>query len=141
VLAKFVVITVWSLALIVMIYLVGLVVGAAVGLPAVPTDTIVQGSSRLAVTAVLTIVGVAPIIFFASAGRGYLPPMGVAILTIFLGQITAIAGWGEYFPWAVPALYAQGAHIGMVSYLLVILTGIVGITGTFIWWENVDQTY
>ncbi len=141
VLAKFVVIAVWSLALIVMIYVVGLVVGTAVALPTVPMDVIWQGSITLAVTAGLTIAGITPIIFFASAGRGYLPPMGVAILTIFLGQIVAVAGWGEYFPWAIPALYSQGAHFGMVSYLLVILTGIVGIVGTFIWWEKVDQTH
>jgi ABC-2 type transport system permease protein len=139
--AKFVVIAVWSIVLITMIYLVGLGVGIAVNLPQVPSQVIAQGSITLAITAVLTIATVMPIIFFASAGHGYLPPLGVAILAIFLAQIIAVAGWGEYFPWSIPALYSQGADFGMVSFVIVILTGIVGIAATFIWWERADQTY
>ncbi len=140
VLAKFVVIAGWSITLIVMIYLVGLAVGAAVTLPPVPLPVILQGGVMVAITAVLTIAVVTPIIFFASAGRGYLPPLGVAILAIFLAQMVAIAGWGDYFPWSVPALYSQGTNIGPVSYVLVILTGVAGIAGTFLWWERADQS-
>jgi ABC-2 type transport system permease protein len=141
VLAKFIVVALWSAALIVMIYLVGLVVGTSVALPQVPLQNILQGGVTLAITAGLTIASVTPIIFFASAGHGYLPPMGVAILAIFLAQIVAITGWGEYFPWSIPALYAQGASFGMASYIIVILAGIAGIAATFMWWKWADQTY
>jgi ABC-2 type transport system permease protein len=141
VLAKFVVVAIWSIVLIAMIYLVGLGVGAAVALPPVPLSVILQGGVTLAITAGLTIATVTPIIFFASAGHGYLPPMGVAILAIFFAQMIGIAGWGEYFPWSIPALYSQGADFGPVSYIIVILTGIAGIAGTFVWWELVDQTH
>ncbi len=139
--AKFVVIAVWSFALIVMIYLVGVGVGSAVVLPPVPSGFFLQGGVTLAITALLTIVSVTPIIFFASAGHGYLPPVGVAILAIFLAQIVAIAGWGEYFPWAIAALYSQGAQLGPISYLIVLLTGVGGVAATFIWWQWADQTY
>jgi ABC-2 type transport system permease protein len=141
VLAKFVVITVWSVALIAMIYLVGLGVGTSVALPQVPLQVILQGGVMLTITAGLTIASVTPIIFFASAGHGYLPPMGVAILAIFLAQVIGIAGWGEYFPWSIPALYSQGAEFGMISYVIVVLAGVAGIAGTFIWWELADQTH
>jgi len=140
VLAKFVVVALWSVALIAMIYLVGLGVGTSVALPQVPLPVILQGGVTLVITAGLTIASITPIIFFASAGRGYLPPLGVAILAIFLAQMIGIAGWGEYFPWSIPALYSQGVNFGMVSYIIVILTGIAGVAGTFIWWELADQT-
>jgi len=141
VLAKFVVIAAWSIVLIAMIYLVGIVVATSVTLPPVPLQVILQGGVTLAITAGLTIAVVTPIIFFASAGHGYLPPLGVAILAIFLAQMIGIAGWGEYFPWSIPALYSQGADFGAVSFVIVILTGIAGIAATFIWWELADQTH
>lgn len=121
--------------------MVGLAIGLAVALPQVPTQVILQGGITLAITAGLTIASVTPIIFFASAGHGYLPPMGVAILAIFLAQIIAIAGWGKYFLWSIPALYSQGANLKTISYLIVILLGLAGIAGTFIWWEVADQTH
>ena len=47
-----------------------------------------------------------PVALLASAGRGYLPPLGWAILTVFLAQILAAIGWGAWFPWSVPALFS-----------------------------------
>jgi ABC-2 type transport system permease protein len=139
--AKSAVIAAWSAGLVVIIYLVGLGVGALVGLPGGSTQLILQGGVTIAITAGLTIASVTPIIFFASAGHGYLPPMGVAILAIFLAQIIAVAGWGEYFPWSIPALYSQGERLGTASYAIIILTGVAGIAATFIWWELADQTH
>ncbi|MGD2079154.1 MAG: ABC transporter permease [Chloroflexota bacterium] len=141
VLAKFVVVMGWSAVVTVVIYLVGLGVGAAVGLPPAAVGVLWQGTITIAVAAVLTISLVTPIAFVASAGHGYLPPLGAAVLAIFLGQIVAVIGYGEYFPWAIPALYAQGSPVGTASYLIVCVTGIVGIVGTLLWWQRVDQTH
>jgi hypothetical protein len=127
--------------LVAVIYLAGIGVGVLVALPQVPAQLILQGGVTLAITAGLTITGVIPIIFFASAGHGYLPPMGVAILAIFLAQAIGVAGWGEYFPWSIPALYSQSGDLGAVSYAIIILTGVAGMAGTFIWWELADQTH
>lgn len=139
--AKFVVVALWSAALTVMICIIGLSVGAAIGLPQVPMQFILQGGVTVAIAACLSIVLVTPIIFFASAGHGYLPPMGVTMLLVFLAQVVTIAGWGEYFPWAIPALYAQGGNLGTISYVIVILTSVAGIAGTVLWWELADQTH
>ncbi|MCP4197650.1 MAG: ABC transporter permease subunit [Proteobacteria bacterium] len=139
--AKFVLIAAWSTVLVLIIYGVGLAVGAAVDLPQVPAQVIQQGSVTIAITAALTIASITPIIFFASAGHGYLPPMGVAILAIVFAQVVAIAGWGEYFPWSIPALYSQGVPLGAVSYVIMALTGIAGVAATFLWWELADQTH
>lgn len=146
VLAKLVVVVLWSAILTAVIYLVGLGVGLAVALPPAPAEIIWQGTYTLAVTMVLAIALVTPIAFFASAGHGYLPPMAVAILALVFAQVIAAAGWGEYFPWSVPALRAgmagsQYANLGMVSYASVILVSLAGLVGTLIWWEVADQVY
>jgi ABC-2 type transport system permease protein len=146
VLAKFVVIVCWSTALTTLIYCIGLGVGTAIALPPTSAETFWQGTLTLAIAACLTIALATPIAFFASAGRGYLPPLGVAILAIILAQVIAAVGWGEYFPWSVPALYAGAAgpayaQLGTISYALVMLTGLVGLIGTWVWWEWADQTH
>jgi ABC-2 type transport system permease protein len=142
-LGKFIVAGAWSAALAVLVYLAGLGLGALVGLPQGSGDVLVRGSLTLAVTAGLVIIAVLPIAFFASAGRGYLLPFGVAVLLVALAQILALLGWGSYFPWSVPALYAglanKGGELGPASYWIVLLTGLAGIIGTDLWWKNADQ--
>jgi ABC-2 type transport system permease protein len=136
----------WSATLTAVIYLMGLGVGTAVALPPTSAEIFWQGTITMAISACLTIALAPPIAFFASAGGGYLPPMGAAILAVILAQIIAATGWGEYFPWSVPALYAgmagpEYAQLGVVSYVIVILAGLIGMFGTFVWWELADQTY
>ena len=141
VLAKYGIIGFWSTVLVVMVFPLALIVGALVGLPPVPNQVMVQGGITLAVTAVLTIAVVTPIIFFASYGHGYLAPVGVMILAVGLAQVMTIIGYGEFFPWAIPGVYAQGLPISAVSLVIVILTCIAGVVGTLLWWEFADQTH
>lgn len=145
VLAKFILVALWAAALTLLIYVIGLGVGLAVRLPAASDGAILQGSLTLAVTAVLTLLVAVPIAFFASAGRGYLAPMGVAILAVIAAQLVAAAGWGEVFPWVLPALYARMAGPtmpppGSPSYLIVAVTAVVGVAATLAWWGLADQT-
>jgi ABC-2 type transport system permease protein len=63
------------------------------------------------------------------------------ILAVGFAQVVAVAGWGEYFPWSIPGLYSQGESLSITSYIIVFLTSIAGIAGTFIWWELADQTH
>jgi ABC-2 type transport system permease protein len=81
---------------------------------------------------------------FASAGRGYLPPLGWAFLTMALAQIIIVMGWGDWFPWAVPGLLStlMGPQepIALHSYLVVLLACVIGVAATFAWWQSADQT-
>lgn len=146
VLAKFIILGLWSFVLIGIIYLIGLGVGKAVALPPTSLDVFRQGTITLVITACLTIALVTPIAFVASAGHGYLAPMGAAILALALAQVIVIIGWGEYFPWSIPGLYAaiageQATKLGLASYVIVLLTSLLGVTGTILWWELADQTH
>lgn len=145
VLGKFAMIFLWSGLLTLVLCLVGLAVGMTISLPPAPAEVIRQGMLTLVITASLNIALITPIAFFASAGGGYLPPLGMAILALILAQVITAIGWGEYFPWAVPALRAgmagpQYASLGAISYVLLILVSLSGLVGTLLWWELADQS-
>lgn len=140
VLSKFVVILLWAAVLTLLICLIALGIGAAMALPPIPTPLVTQGIVTIMGSLALSVALVTPVAFVASAGRGYLPPIAVMIVAVFFAQLFNVAGYGEFFPWAVPALFAQGKEVGAVSYGIVFLTGILGMAGTFIWWEFADQS-
>ena len=139
-LAKFIVTAIWSVVLTIIIFMAGLLMGAVLKLPGGSLSVMYQGSVVLLVTACLVIPAILPFAFFASAGRGYLLPIGVAMLTMILVNLAQIIGWGEYFPWAVPVLYAQGkSPLTPISYWIVIFTGLIGMIATYLWWKFADQ--
>ena len=101
------------------------------------------------ITAVLTFMLMPFVALFASAGRGYLPPLGWAFATLGLAQVAGMMGWGDWFPWSVPGLYSlmfsvvygqRAEGIGIHSYVLVSLAFIAGIVATFTWWRSADQS-
>jgi ABC-2 type transport system permease protein len=143
--AKFVVVGMWAAGLTALVLVLGLIVGAAVGLPGWSTALLWRAAGDLIVTAGLTLALMTPVALLASAGRGYLPPLGWAFLTVFLAQILAAIGWGAWFPWSVPALFSEiagprTAQIGLQSYVVVGVTFAAGLAGTFAWWHSADQT-
>jgi ABC-2 type transport system permease protein len=138
-LAKFIVAALWCAVLILETVLVGLALGVLIQLPGGSSAVILHGAGLLAITAVMSIMLVLPFGFFASLGRGYLLPIGIAVLTMILGNLSITLGWGEYFPWAVPAMLLQEVQLSLFSYALVLLTGLVGVAGTHLWWKYSDQ--
>jgi ABC-2 type transport system permease protein len=143
VLAKFVVVCLWSITLTAIVYATGLVLGALIGLSEGSAGIVMQGSVVLAVTSGLVILDVFPVAFLASVGRGYLLPLGVMLLVLALANVIGVLGWGNYFPWSVPGLYAglsgEGASLGPTSYWIVLLAGLAGVVGTCLWWTHADQ--
>ena len=140
-LAKFIVVIAWSVMLAVLISIVGMIVGALINLPGGSLSIITHGSVVLLISAGLVIAVVIPFAFFASVGRGYLLPLGLAGLTLMMTNLVAIIGYGEYFPWAVPLLYAQGkTSLSPVSYAIVVFTALVGMLATHYWWKYADQS-
>jgi ABC-2 type transport system permease protein len=140
-LAKFIVVAALSVAMALMILVFGLVMGAIIQLPGGSLSVVFNGSTDAAITVCLVIAVVLPFALFASVGRGYLLPMAVAVLTLITANLTMAVGWAEFFPWAVPLLYAQGeSSLTPISYWIVFLTGLVGMLGTYLWWMLADQS-
>jgi ABC-2 type transport system permease protein len=139
VLAKFLVAALWCAGLIVETCLVGVILGAVIQLPGGSTVVLLNGARTLVLAAIMSITLVLPFGFFASLGRGYLLPMGMALITLILGNLSITLGWGDYFPWAIPALLVQNSPIAPFSIALVALTGLAGIAGTYLWWKYADQ--
>lgn len=139
-LAKFIIVAIWSVMLVVEVYIVSLVMGAIIQLPQGSTNVFLQGSVNVIVSVCLLVALVTPFAFFASLGRGYLLPLGMAVLAVLLANLVIVAGWGEYFPWAVPGLYVQGTELAPVSFWIVALTGLAGMLATYLWWMHADQS-
>ena len=140
VLAKYIVMAIWSEVMTMVIFIAGLIMGALINLPGSSTSVFLQGSVLVMNASFLAIAVVLPFALFASMGRGYLLPIGVAGLTMMMVNLAQILGWGEFFPWAVPVLYALGkSPLTLISYLIVFMTGLAGMIGTYLWWKYADQ--
>jgi ABC-2 type transport system permease protein len=143
--AKFVVIAALTLLLTVWIFLFGLVVGNLVVIPGWSQELLRSASLDVLGTAIMTIALLPFVAFFAGFGHGELPAIGWTILIVVLAQIAAITGWGDWFPWSVPALFSGAAGpraelMGTHSYMIVVATSLFGLLATFYWWRNADQT-
>ena len=143
--AKFTVVAVWVSALVSLVLAIGLAVGAFLNLPGWSAAVARHGISDLLVAALLTLALLPAVAFVGSAARGYLPALAWAVLTIFLAQIAAATGWGSWFPWSVPALFAglagdRSHMVGAHSYVLVAIVMITSTAATFIWWLFADQS-
>ncbi len=143
--AKLVVTALWILGLALMVFVLGLVVGAVVGIPGWSVELAWFSFWSLLLVALLGFMLVPFVALFASVGRGYLPALGWAFLTLILAQIAGVLGWGDWFPWSVPVMISgmvgrDGAgQIGLHSYILVLLAFIVGVGATVAWWRSADQ--
>jgi ABC-2 type transport system permease protein len=143
--AKFVVVGTWTLLLTLLCYILGLIVGQLVDIPGWSLALLRSASVDILGAGIFTILLLPYVAYFASAGKGYLPSFGWMILTVALAQIVIITGWGDWFPWSIPALFSgavgpRADQLGWYSYLILLVASLVGIALTFNWWRNADQT-
>ena len=139
-LAKYSVVAAWSAGMALIDLIFGLVIGAIIQLPGGSLSVILHGSTVVAITVCLIIAVVLPFALFASVGRGYLLPMALSVLTLITANLMMVVGRAEYFPWAVPIVYAQGeGTLTPISYWIVIITSLAGMLATYLWWQYADQ--
>jgi len=143
--AKLIVIAAWVLAVCLWIFCIGLLIGYLVDIPGWTSQLAWVSFREVLLTGGMTLLLMTPVAFIASMGRGYLPPLGFAVLTIFFSQIIAATGWGDWFPWSIPALFSgaagpRAALLGPHSYVIVALASLVGLVSTLYWWRSADQT-
>jgi ABC-2 type transport system permease protein len=143
--AKFIIVAVWTFTISLFVFGFGLVVGNLVVIPGLSTELLRSSFVDILGSAVLTIALLPFVAFAASMGRGYLPALGWTIFTVAMAQIAAVMGWGDWFPWSIPALFSgavgpRAEQLGLHSYVILILASLIGIGFTFYWWRNADQT-
>ena len=119
--------------------------GKLVVIPGWSVELLRSATGDILGAGMLTILLLPFVAFFASAGKGYLPSFGWLVATVVMAQIAAITGWGDWFPWSVPALFSgmvdpRAEFLGLHSYVIVALASLTGIALTFYWWCNADQT-
>jgi len=144
VVAKFALITFWSFMFSLLAPLAGIFLGLIIKLPGWSYQLLLDSISRFIVVSLLAILLAWVVAFIANIGKSYFPALGFLIFMMVLAQIAVVLGWGEYFPWAVPSLYSNVANsikLGVVSYVIVVLTGLLGVLGTILWWRYADHTY
>jgi ABC-2 type transport system permease protein len=142
---KFLLIGVWVMALSLWIFAVGWGIGNSVGIPGITAELETASFLYVMEAAFFTLLLMPLVAFFASVGRGYLPPLGWAIFTLVLAQLAQTLGRADWFPWAVPLLIAvksgpNGSVVELHSYWLVLIASIAGIAATILWWRSADQT-
>ena len=137
-LAKFILITAWAALLTMVILVSGLLMGMLLGCQGI-SSPVRGGSGRVLLRLPRSLV-VLPFAFFASAGRGYLLPIGMAVLALLIANLAVVIRWAELFPWSIPLLLAQAkTPLPPASAWIVILTGVAGIFATWLWWMKADQ--
>jgi len=144
VISKLLVIGIWCIILMLVFFVSGIILGKLIGISGWSVEIITQFTYIFAGTSLLTILLCTPVAFLASYSRGYLLPMGFVILTMLLANFTGLAGVGPYFPWAIPGLFSvpagtDGMQLGAASYIILIITSLLGFVGTLAWWRFADQ--
>ena len=135
----------WCLILTSGLFTLGTLAATPLHLPGWSITTLLHGLLRLLLTAIMTLLLASPLALAASAGRGYLAGLWALFTALFTAQITAALGYGQYYPWSVPALYTGMAGPdqpppGPLGYTLVILVGVASTTATVLWWQRADHT-
>jgi len=149
VIAKIIIAACWSMALILLIFVLMLGIGAILQLPGWSAAITMNGLALLLGTGLLTVLVCIPFALAASVARGYLPAVGCIFLVLILGQVISQLGYGQYFPWTIPMMYSGAIEaltgkavtsLGFISYFMAVLVGIISFAVTVAWWQYADQT-
>jgi ABC-type transport system involved in multi-copper enzyme maturation permease subunit len=135
VVAKLVVVALWWLGLVIVIVLEAVGVAAALGLPGYSGTALAAGVGDVFVVAATVFLLTPVVAWLASLGRGYLPPLGFAMLALVLGNVLGATGWGRWFPWSIAPLFAgvAGPRVEVLapgSVVVLLATFALGLAAT-----------
>ena len=144
--SKFIIVFLWSLLLLLLLYVLGTLAGLIINLDDWNSEIFLQKTLVYIISAILTILLFPVITLITCISRGYLLPVGFAILILIATQFVflALPGITPYFPWAIPGLYSGVADPlspkpEILSYIILGLTSIIGVAGTAAWWRYADH--
>lgn len=133
--AKLTVTAVWWLVLVAAVLVEGSAVASMLHLPGFSLGVLVSGIGDVTLAAAVGFLLTPVIAWMATLGRGYLPPLGFAMLMLVLGNVFGATGWGRWFPWSIVPLFAgvAGPRVEVLapeSLVVVGMTCLVGVAAT-----------
>lgn len=141
--AKFVVLSVWSLMLTLLVLLGSLLAGFLADVGPLDDVDLMSGLFRLGLSGFLTAFLALTVGFAASVGRGYMSGFTAVIVLTAVTQIAVLFGTGGWFPYAAPGLYAMAGGEGIpdvsaLQLLLAPLTTVILAWFTVRWWDRAE---
>jgi ABC-2 type transport system permease protein len=145
VLAKFLVAAAWWLVLAVAVTVETFIVGLVHGLPGYSTPLAISTLRDVALVAGAAFLLAPPIACVTVVGRGYMAPLGFALVMLLLGDVFSHTGWAEWFPWSVVPMFVgavgvRQSEIAPASVVVVATTFLVGVAGTIAAVRYTDNT-
>ena len=145
VIAKLLVIALWFAVLVAAIFIEGVAIGLALDLPGFSSGLLGRAARDVGLCAAMCCLLIPPVAWIATLGRGYLPPIGFAMITFVLGNVFAATGWGKWFPYSIVPLYTgiAGPRVSVLepgSYVVVLLVFAAGVAATIWQLRSADDT-
>ncbi|WP_270566199.1 ABC transporter permease [Clostridium beijerinckii] len=76
----------------------------------------------------------------ASITRGILAPVSTSFVAIIIAAIFGSQPLGRYIPWTISGIYLNNPQlINWISKLTILAILFIGVYGTILWWNYVDQ--
>jgi ABC-2 type transport system permease protein len=143
--AKFFITAIWTFLLTLLCLGLGLLVGKLVVIPGWSAELFRASVVDIVGSGLLTILLLPFVALVASVGRGDMPSFGWIVLTVAVAQVAIITGWGDWFPWSIPALFSgavgpRAEQLGSHSYILLAVSSLISLAATFWWWRAADHT-
>lgn len=145
VLGKFITSFMINIVLSLYIIAIGFMLGLLIDLPNWQEVISSQHLKLFCLVTLLTIILTTPVAFFATIGRGYLLGIGFIVIVLISSQLITVLGYGNIFPWAIPALMSgivEEAEFKLMNYHWVILIGtsLLGVGLTLYSWLYIDYS-
>lgn len=144
--SKFIIAFFWSLLLLIIMFLTGILAGLIVSLDGWTKELFTQNFVVFIKSSLLTLILLSPVALITCMSRSYLLPVGFIILIMIVTQfvIMGFNAISPYFPWAIPALITGVAGPGnpeanILSKIILCFTSLLGFAGTAVWWRYADQ--
>ncbi len=103
--------------------------------------TITAEMVRLLVVSTMFNVGLSFLYpFISSITRGILAPISISFVALIIAVMFGSQPIGRFVPWSVPGIYLVNPQlINKLSTLSISVVVLLGVYGTIIWWNFIDQ--
>lgn len=145
VLAKYIMISLWSMLLSFLLYIFSFISACIIGLEGWKPGMLLYGLKIYLIITVMNILLSTINGCLSSIGRGYFLSLGFIFFTLLLSNFAInISENAKYIPWAIPLIYAgssikEGISINFVSIIILFTSSLSGFLATLYWWKYGDQ--